>query len=365
MKVIKSTSNHPPEYTLINANGANVEAVNGFLRALRAKGCSPNTVASYAYDLKYLFEFLELRGLQPRDFTPYGSLEFLEHLRALERPRARHATLSNASLNRMLAAVSSFYEHLVFAGEADGNPMVRLADPAAHHVTDRHRPSLSITARQQPIRRAVRVKVPIRLPRPLGDDHVQALLSSLHRLRDQALLLLMLQGGLRPGEALGLQLEDIQYGRRRVAVRIRDNHPKGVRSKSRVERYVDLYESETLTTLSRYVMHERPSDAASPHVFLVGGHGRHRLEPIGYPALVKMFKRRCQALGIQDSWVTPHALRHTHATRLWEGGMRELALQKRLGHASAESTKLYTRVSDAELQREYERIVLARTEATS
>jgi integrase/recombinase XerD len=186
------------------------------------------------------------------------------------------------------------------------------------------------------------------------------LLATFSRLRDRALVLLMLQGGLRPGEALGLHLEDIQYGRRRVAVRIRDDHPKGVRTKSRVERYVDLHEPETLATLSRYVMTERPVEGETPHVFLVGGLGRHRLEPLGYAALVKLFKRRCQSLGIAQPWVTPHALRHTHATRMWEGGMRELALQKRLGHSSAESTKLYTRVTDAELQRKYERIVLAR-----
>jgi hypothetical protein len=40
------------------------------------------------------------------------------------------------------------------------------------------------------------------------------------------------------------------------------------------------------------------------------------------------------------------ALRHTHATRMWEAGMRELTLQRRLGHASPEATRVYTRVSD-------------------
>lgn len=53
--------------------------------------------------------------------------------------------------------------------------------------------------------------------------------------------------------------------------------------------------------------------------------------------------------------MTPHALRHTHATRMWEAGMRELTLQKRLGHASPESTKIYTRVSDAVVVTEYRR----------
>jgi integrase len=78
-------------------------------------------------------------------------------------------------------------------------------------------------------------------------------------------------------------------------------------------------------------------------------------EPLGYYALVKMFQRHCDRLGIREPWVTPHALRHTHATKLWEGGMRELALQERLGHASPDSTRKYTRVSDPLLVAEYRR----------
>jgi integrase len=45
----------------------------------------------------------------------------------------------------------------------------------------------------------------------------------------------------------------------------------------------------------------------------------------------------------------------THATRMWEGGMRELTLQKRLGHASPESTRIYTQVSDPIMVAEYQR----------
>jgi integrase/recombinase XerD len=163
------------------------------------------------------------------------------------------------------------------------------------------------------------------------------------------------QGGLRPGEVLNLRLEDIQYGRRRVTIRYRDDHPKGVRTKSRRERVVDLHEPEALQSVSTYVMQERPSDTASSFLFLVGGQGKRRYEPLSYHALVKLFERHCGRLGIREPWMTPHALRHTHATRMWEGGMRELALQKRLGHASPESTRMYTQVSDPMVVAEYRR----------
>jgi len=156
-------------------------------------------------------------------------------------------------------------------------------------------------------------------------------------------------------EVLNLHLEDIQYGRKRVIIRYRDDHPKGVRTKSRRERVVDLHEPEALQAVSTYVMQERPREAESPLVFLVGGQGKRRLEPLGYHALVKLFERHCERLGMREPWVTPHALRHTHATRMWEGGMRELALQKRLGHASPESTRIYTQVSDPTVVAEYRR----------
>lgn len=167
------------------------------------------------------------------------------------------------------------------------------------------------------------------------------------------MLLLMLDGGLRPGEVLSLHLSDIAYGRRRITVCKRDDHPGGVRGKSRTERVVDLLEPRTLDAVNRYVMHQRPLDAGSPFVFLVGGNGPRRGEPLSYAALVKMFSRRLDALGLRSPEKTPHALRHTHATALWDAGMRELALQRRLGHASPESTRVYTRVSDDRVRAEY------------
>jgi integrase/recombinase XerD len=166
---------------------------------------------------------------------------------------------------------------------------------------------------------------------------------------------LMLDGGLRPGEVLGLHLTDIAYGKRRVTIRARFDHPRGVRSKSRTERVVDLHEAATLEAVSAYVMHERPQDTDTPILFLVGGKGPRRDEALCYAALVKLFARACSRAKIRAPSVTPHALRHTHATRMWEGGMRELTLQRRLGHASPEATRVYTRVSDSSVVAEYRR----------
>ena len=70
-----------------------------------------------------------------------------------------------------------------------------------------------------------------------------------------------------------------------------------------------------------------------------------------------MFARAAQRAGVRDAWLTPHALRHTHATRMFDGGMRELTLMTRLGHASPDSMKIYTRVSDPEVVKDYLRAI--------
>jgi integrase/recombinase XerD len=268
-------------------------------------------------------------------------------LAALDGQSAPAPALSPSSVNRALAAVSAFYDWAILCGRLDGaNPLVRINQRSASAMmsSDRHRPFLTGIARGSPTTRAVRVRTARRLPRPLNPEQVAKLIQ-LHSRRDLAIVRLMLDGGLRPGEALGLHLTDIAYGRRRLIVRHRDDHPRGARSKSRTERIVDLHEAVTLEAVSAYIMSERPCEATSPLLFLVGGQGPRRAEPLSYAALVRMFARACERAGFRAPWVTPHALRHTHATRMWEAGMRELTLQKRLGHATIEATRLYTNPS--------------------
>jgi integrase len=360
-------------FELLDDGDRPVPEAEGFLRHLKARGCSPNTLSAYAHDLKHFFSFLSEKGLGCQEFSAPDSLRFLEYLRAVPSRRAIqrltpalvHAgtedrpslRLSSSAANRALAAVSSFYEYLVLSGRfvEKENPIQRRPDPALARVSERHKPFMGAASRQKPVRRAVRAKTALRVPRPMSDEQVERFFAGLRRLRDRAMFLLMLQGGLRPGEVLNLKLEDVQYGRRRVVVRHREDHPKGARTKSRTERVVDLHECGALEAVSAYVMEERPRDAGSAFVFLVGGNGKKSLEPLSYSALARLFARTCERAGIREPWVTPHALRHTHATRMWEGGMRELALQKRLGHASPESTRIYTRVSDPQVVEEYRR----------
>jgi integrase len=346
-----------------------VEPICRFLAYLTAKGYSPNTVLAYAHDIVHLLTFLTSQHIDWTKFSAERSVDFLLYLRSKPSKRRQKdwtirlatqngvempTSLSAATINRILVAVSTLYDWAIFGGTfAGANPITKIEDRISWRVTDRHRPFLTGISRQKPEVRRLHLKTIRRLPRPMNDLQVVKLLSALRNLRDQSLIMLMLNAGLRPGEALGLHLTDISYGRRRLLVRCRDDHPKGARSKSRTERVVDLHDGATLEMLNAYVMGERPAEGVSPFVFLVGGTGKHREEPLSYAGLVRMFARACERAAIREPWMTPHALRHTHATRMWEAGMRELTLQRRLGHASPESTRIYTRVSDAVVVAEY------------
>jgi integrase/recombinase XerD len=159
--------------------------------------------------------------------------------------------LSPATVNRALAAVSAFYDWAILCGRFDGpNPIARITDRSIMMVSDRHRPFLAGIAPLSPSARTMRVRTPRRLPRPLDPEQVARLLPNLRTRRDLAMVRLMLDGGLRPGEVLGLHLTDVAYGRRYVVVRHRDDHPRGARSKSRTERIVDLHEAVTLEAVS-------------------------------------------------------------------------------------------------------------------
>ncbi|HUO39566.1 MAG TPA: tyrosine-type recombinase/integrase [Mycobacterium sp.] len=367
MRVVKQLENGiVRRVVLLDDHGDEIELINRFLSHLADSDYSPNTVCAYAYDLRHLVKFLDRQAIGWNEFRPSVALEFLAYLRRVPSRRPaqrlgltvateRGRLLSAATVQRVLAATSSFFEWAIAAEQytAGENPMQRRIDHALGRVPDRHQPFVGAASRQLPVRRTVRVRLPLRLPRPMTSEDIDALLGSLTTLRDLAIFLLMLDGGLRPSEVLCLQLDDISYGRRRVTVRKRDDHPRGARAKARHERVVDLHEPRTLDAVNRYVLHERPLDADSPFVFLVGGAGARRCEPLSYQAVVRGFARRLDRLGIRSPGKTPHALRHTHATAMWEGGMRELALQKRLGHASPESIRIYTRVSDEQVLADY------------
>lgn len=142
-------TNDHPEITAADSRAFS-DAVAQFSAYLDASGCSPNTARAYGHDLTHLCYFLIEQGLDWRALTPARAVDLLIHLRS-KRSRRRGAPqhpslaavdgeravprLSTATINRVLAAVSSFYEWARITERFDGpSPITRIHDRAAARV---------------------------------------------------------------------------------------------------------------------------------------------------------------------------------------------------------------------------------------
>ena len=182
---------------LADDDGCELPLVCRFLGHLADSGYSPNTVVAYAYDLRHLAMFLVATETAIDNFRSSSALEFLGYLRRVPSRRSAQrlgltvATgesrlLSGATVQRVLAATSSFFEWAIAAEEytAADNPMQKRVDEALRQVPERREPFVGAASRQRPLRRTVRVRLPLRLPRPLTAEDVDALLAATTPLRD-------------------------------------------------------------------------------------------------------------------------------------------------------------------------------------
>ena len=174
MRVQKVYANSGYEFALLDDEGLAIPIVTDFLAYLRARCCSPNTIVAYAYDLQHLFRFFKRANIHYQEFTPRRTLDFLQYLRAVpSRRKVRKLApelspsekgltiqLAPTTVNRILAAVSTFYEYLIVteAVATDENPLRKIPDIATEHVVPRYTRFLSLTTKQRPVRRVVRVR---------------------------------------------------------------------------------------------------------------------------------------------------------------------------------------------------------------
>jgi len=179
-----------------------------------------------------------------------------------------------------------------------------------------------------------RVRKPRHLPRALPPETLQALLDSpdLSRptgFRDRALLELLYGAGLRISEALSLTVAD--WEQEHAALRV-----IGKRGKTR---FVPLPPG-TAHWVDRYLREARPRLARKAIGALFLGARGGALSRQSAFHIVAEHRRRA---GIPQE-VSPHVLRHTYAVHLLRGGADLRAVQELLGHASVESTAIYTQL---------------------
>jgi site-specific recombinase XerD len=278
------------------------EQFEAYLRELKALGNrSVYTIRNYRSDIGHFLSFCEERE---RDPLAIDRRFFREYLGSLQ-----DAGIVAPSIARRTSTIHGFYRYLQREGVTDRDLMFGIALP----------------------------KRGKRLPKVLEPPHIAALLAQPDRtapkgIRDRAMLELLYGGGLRISELVALDAGevDLEYGAAIV-------HGKGAKER------VVLFGEPAIDALRAYLAHARPEFATKPEPALfVNRFGRR----ITVRAVQMMVRDTATAAGIPAS-VHPHLLRHSFATHLLDGGANLRTVQELLGHSSAETTQIYTHVSQA------------------
>ena len=276
-----------------------------FLGSLTA--ASPNTVLAYGRDLAAFIEWASRLGLDdPEAVDRLGLRRYLAYL-ATRRYAKRTVARKASTLRR-------YFGWLRRTGVLDVDPSSSLSAPSGDG----------------------------RLPRVLRDDEVTVLLDDPGarvegdpphlRQRDDAVLEILYGSGLRVAELCGLRPDDIDTARRSVRVWGKGSKQRVVPLSVPAVEAIDLWLAE-----GRLAMVTERTELDAVFLNRRGG----RLQPRDVRRIID---RRAGAP------THPHALRHTFATHLLDGGADLRAVQEMLGHADLSTTQHYTHVSKERLR---------------
>jgi integrase len=327
-------------WTVLGDDHVPLAPVEQYLAYLSWGEKSPNTVKAYAHDLKDWFVYLASRGVDWRSVTLEDVAGFVGWLRLP--PQARDGKVAvlptadhhcaESSVNRKLAALSSFCEFHARHGVPLGELMVTMRPAGRRGRGSSYKPFLEHIAKSRPQRaRTIRLRQPRRRPVVLSAGDAQAVLDGCEHLRDRLLFALLLDTGLRIGEALGLRHEDIALAERQVSVVPRPNANR-VRAKSGRSREVPA-SAELMRLYADYLNREYGA-LDSDYVF-VNLWGRPHGRPLTYSAVYDLVERLRRRTGIDFE---PHQFRHTYATWLLRKGAGMESVKELLGHASITTT---------------------------
>ncbi|MGQ7295505.1 tyrosine recombinase XerC [Quadrisphaera sp. KR29] len=277
------------------------------------RGSSPATTRAYAADLASLQAHLRATG------TDLAGLS-LADLRSWLGAQAA-AGAARSSLARRTSAVRSFTAWAVRTGRLAADPALRLRSPSPNRTLPT-------------VLRAEQAGRLMDLAAVRADDDDPA------HLRDRAAAELLYASGIRVSELVGLDVDDVDRERRTLRV-------LGKGSKERVVPYGQPADR----AVGEYLERGRPRLATpgSPPALLLGARGG-RWDQRQVRSVVHALLR---GLG-EGVDAAPHALRHTAATHLLDGGADLRSVQEMLGHASLATTQVYTHVSVERLRRSYE-----------
>ncbi|HEX6022201.1 MAG TPA: tyrosine recombinase XerC [Solirubrobacter sp.] len=283
-------------------------ALRTFDADLQRRGAADRTRRAYGTDAAELAAWATANQLTPQNVD----------YKALRRWAARLSQRGAAprTMARKLASVRSLFRSLLEHGQIAANPADLLPAPKLPH-------SLPKTLKPEDISRLLE-KIPAATPLEM---------------RDRALFELAYSSGLRAEELVDLDTSSIEFDSEQVRV-----EGKGAKT-----RFVPVGEP-ALRSIAAYLERGRPVlQSAEPDPALFLSKSGRRLSTSDVRRRLRVWARHAAT----HTGVHPHALRHSFATHLLEGGADLRAIQEMLGHASISTTQVYTRVESARLRAAY------------
>jgi site-specific recombinase XerD len=283
-------------------------ALADYDRDLMARGAAERTRRAYGVDLGGFVEWAKEQGLAPGDVRHRDVRRYAAGLSS--------AGAAAATVARKLASIRGLYGFLVRTERAGQNPAELVSSP----------------------------KAPQRLPKVLSTEQMRSLLERIPartplELRDRAMLELAYSCGLRCEEIVNLDQTAIDF----------EGEQLRVMGKGSKERILPIGEPAQ-RALRRYLDRARRALIADPHepALFLSKSGRRLSNSDVTRRLALWTREAALAAG-----VSPHALRHSFATHLLEGGADLRTIQELLGHSSISTTQIYTRVDAARLRDTY------------
>lgn len=326
-----------------------VEPIQRFLNYCRKRGLAINTISTYAYRLVDFWHWLEYKSFEWTQIGLYELADFADWYLLggeveviCQEVRPAISKRSPRTVNQALTAIQGLYEFHTIEGRIDEKHFAQLV----HGWGKRGGFLRGIVKSTPEKRKRIKLKEPSCFPGCLSDKEVVELVEACTTYRDQLILMLLRETGIRRGELLGLHLEDVKdldvLGRIRV---VRRSNPNGAWAKG-TEREIPILHNRKAVqeTFHAYLLEEYPPAAEQKEhgMLFVNLKGKSTGEPMSAARLNKLFDQLYIRTGIKAH---PHLLRHTMATRMLQCNYLDQYVQQLLGHKSIATTKdIYSHV---------------------
>ncbi len=282
--------------------------VDAFLSSLsQEKGISNNTLTAYRNDLYQLSDFVQKNGLPRQGSTMWWS-QVDQHLFTSYLLSLKEKSYAPATVARKTAAAKSFFNYLMKRSKMDRSPAENLVTGGL-----KKRPPQTLTLPE--VKRLL--AQPAKLTSPEGT-------------RDHSMLELLYSGGLRVGELVALDDDDVDCDRGQLTCLGRKDKERKIPLSPRVTELLGDYKANARLELL---------DDDEEKALFVNRRGG-RLTRQGVWQILKEYARKA---GLKSD-VTPHTLRHSLAAHMLSNGASARSVQELLGHANSSMVQTYAQL---------------------